>query len=170
MLAGPMDYTPGGFNNAFRDEYMARYTNPMTQGTRCHQLAMYVVYESPLQMLPDAPVNYRGQKGLDFIRVVPTVWDDTRFIDGEVADYIVLARRKGEVWYLGAMTDWDAREVTVPLSFLGTGSWRLRSWVDGSSSDARAVETTESMVNADETMTIKMESGGGFAAIIEPAR
>ena len=170
MLAGPMDYTPGGFNNAFREEYRVRYTNPMTQGTRCHQLAMYVVYESPLQMLPDAPVNYYNGKGLEFIRAVPTVWDDTRFVDGEVADFIVLARKKGDKWYLGAMTDWDEREVTIPVSFLGEAVWKMKSWADGSSNDAQSVKTAERTVSANDTLTVKLESGGGFAAIFEPAK
>ncbi len=170
MLVGPMDFTPGGFNNAFRNDFKIRATDPMTQGTRCHQLAMFVVYESPLQVLADAPVNYRGEKGFDFIQAVPTVWEDTRFLDGEVANYIVLARKQGNAWYLGAMTDWDAREVQVPLAFLGEGSWRLRTWADGSDRDAEAVATAERTVSATETLTISMQSGGGFAAILEPAQ
>ncbi|HUU26400.1 MAG TPA: glycoside hydrolase family 97 protein [archaeon] len=169
MLLGPMDYTPGAFNNATKKSFESRDLDPMSQGTRCHQLAMYVVYESPLQMLSDSPSNYRDGKGLDFLSMVPTVWDETRFIQGEVADYIVLARKKGDKWYLGAMTDWEARELEVPLQFLGGGTWKAKVWADGKKADTQAqdLEFSEKEVDSNGTLTVKMAPGGGLAAVFE---
>ncbi|MCK4894789.1 MAG: glycoside hydrolase family 97 protein, partial [Calditrichia bacterium] len=120
MLAGPMDFTPGAFQVATQDNFKAQITRPMAMGTIAHQLAMYVVYESPLQMLVDHPASYFGKPGLNFLKDVPTVWDETKFIMGEIGDYIVLVRRQGDDWYLGAMTDWDSRQIDIPLDFLGS--------------------------------------------------
>ena len=124
MLVGPMDYTPGAMNNATQKGFSPRDIDPMSMGTRCHQLAMFVVYESPLTVLADSPVNYDKAVGMDFISMVPTTWDDTRFLQGTVGDYIVLARKKGEAWYIGAMTDWEAREIEV-FSERDTGRRRM---------------------------------------------
>ncbi|MEA1997607.1 MAG: glycoside hydrolase family 97 catalytic domain-containing protein, partial [Gemmatimonadota bacterium] len=173
MLLGPMDYTPGAFQNAFQKDFKSRNLDPMSMGTRCHQLAMFVVYESPLQVLADSPTNYRKEKGLDFISTVPTVWDETRFIAGDVGDYIVLARKKGDKWYLGAMTDWDEREIELPLDFLENGAWKANLWADSQGRRAKAgdVDTSEiEEITSGETLTIKMSSGGGFAAVFEPAQ
>ncbi|MBC7187539.1 MAG: glycoside hydrolase family 97 protein, partial [Calditrichaeota bacterium] len=107
MLAGPMDYTPGAMLNATREQFRPIMTLPMSQGTRCHQLAMYVVYESPLQMLCDSPTHYlKEPECMEFLAKVPTVWDETRVLDARVAEYILVARRNGEDWWLGAMTNW----------------------------------------------------------------
>ena len=170
MLVGPMDYTPGAFQNAtgdFRPDTVA----PYSLGTRCHQLAMFVVYESPLQVLADAPVNYRKEKGLDFISQVPTVWDETRFVAGEIGEYIVLARKKGESWYLGAMTDWNPRQLEVPLEFLGDGSWKAKIWADGKRAERNPedVSVSEAEVSAGENLAIELAPGGGYAAVFEPA-
>ena len=170
MLVGPMDYTPGAFQNAtgdFRPDTVA----PYSLGTRCHQLAMFVVYESPLQVLADAPVNYRKEKGLDFISQVPTVWDETRFVAGEIGEYIVLARKKDESWYLGAMTDWNPRQLEVPLEFLGDGSWKAKIWADGKRAERNPedVSVSEAEVSAGENLAIELAPGGGYAAVFEPA-
>ncbi|RLB12243.1 MAG: hypothetical protein DRG82_17280 [Deltaproteobacteria bacterium] len=173
MLLGPMDYHMGAFNNATQRSFRPRDLDPMSLGTRCHQLAMYVVYESPLQMLADSPSNYRAKKkGLDFLSLVPTVWDETRFIQGEISDYIVLARKKGDKWYLGAMTDWDERELEVPLDFLGGGNWKAKVWADGKKAATRPedVKVTEIEITPGEPLSIKMAPGGGYVAVFEPAQ
>ena len=119
MAAGPMDFTPGAMINGGLKNFQIIYSQPMSQGTRCHQLAMYVVYESPLQMLSDTPTNYlREPECLAFLSKVPTVWDETRVLDAKMADYVLVARRNGTAWYVGAMTDATPRELTLDLSFL----------------------------------------------------
>ncbi|HVI78653.1 MAG TPA: glycoside hydrolase family 97 protein, partial [Candidatus Acidoferrum sp.] len=124
MFLGPMDYTPGAMRNATKTNFAAIHAQPMALGTRCHQLAMYVVFESPLQMLADTPSNYlREPEAMEFLAAVPTEWDETRALDGRISDYVLLARRNGRDWYVGAMTDWTQRDLDVDLSFLGDGSF-----------------------------------------------
>lgn len=118
MVAGPMDYTPGAMINATKEQHHPVWNRPMSQGTRCQQLAMYVVFESPLQMLADSPSNYlREAEAMDFLSRVPTVWDETRVLKAKIADYVVVARRKGEIWYLAAITDWTPRDLEISLDF-----------------------------------------------------
>ncbi|KAA6333017.1 alpha-glucosidase, partial [termite gut metagenome] len=118
QVAGPLDYTQGAMRNASRGNYYPRNSEPMSQGTRCRQLATYVVFHSPFNMLCDTPSNYmREAESLDFIAAIPTVWDESITLDGKVGEYIVTARRHGKTWYIGGMTDWDARDITVDLSF-----------------------------------------------------
>ncbi len=168
MLVGPMDYTPGGFNNTVEGKFTPRNINPEVMGTRAHQLAMFVVYESPLQVLADSPSSYKGEDGLDLIREVPTVWDETRFVAGTPGDYIVLARRKGDVWYLGGMTNWEGREIELSLGFMGAGAWKARIWADGAKADkdAEDLDTMELDVDTGAPLAVKMAPGGGFAAIL----
>jgi len=170
MLAGPIDYTPGAFRNAARGKFEARERDPMSQGTRAHQLAMYVVYDSPLAMLADYPEAYEGQPGLEFIEKVPTVWDDTRILDGQPGEFIVVARKKGGQWYIGAMTNWDAREMEIPLDFLGAGNFEAKVFADGP--DAAEYGTSLSLaiesVMADGKLRIRLAPGGGYAAILSP--
>ncbi|NLG85202.1 MAG: glycoside hydrolase family 97 protein, partial [Firmicutes bacterium] len=170
LIAGPMDYTPGGFRNATRREFRARRRKPMVLGTRCHQLAMYVVYESTLQMLCDSPAAYRGQAGFEFLKRVPTVWDETKVIDGKVADYIVIARRSGREWYLGGMTDWTPRELVIPLEFLGEGQYIAEIYADAEDADRnpQAVEIRREVVEAGGRMRVRLASGGGLAVIFTP--
>ena len=136
MLAGPMDYTPGGFNQATHEQFVPQSPKPMVQGTRSHQLAMYVVFESGLQMLSDFPGAYRGQKELAFLSAVPNVWDESRVLAGRPREFIVMARRKGKEWYLGAMSNSQAREIDVPLEFLGSGSFTAEIYKDAADSTA----------------------------------
>jgi alpha-glucosidase len=166
MLVGPMDYTPGGFRNTTPQTYIAREVMPFTRTTRGQALAQYVVYESPLQMVSDDPSAYESAAGFDFIKAVPTAWDETRFLDGAPASYIVLARRKGARWYLGAMTNEQARSVAVPLPFLGRGTFKATIWQDGPG--ANDVARTVRKVSRGDTLTIRMAGGGGAAVIIEP--
>ena len=115
-----MDYTPGAMMNATKADFKPIFNRPMSQGTRCQQLAMYVVFESPLQMLADSPSNYRKEpESLAFLSAVPTVWDETRVLSAAVGEHILVARRSGRDWYVGALTNWTPRDLEVPLSFLG---------------------------------------------------
>jgi alpha-glucosidase len=170
MLAGPMDFTPGAFHVATRESFNPRSVPPMAQGTRAHQLAMYVVYYSPLQMLVDHPASYWGQPGFEFLRAVPTTWDETRFIDGRVGDYIVLARRHGDDWYLGCMTDWEARDLTIPLNFLGQGRFMAQIYADGDEADKTPtqVKTELREVTPADRLSVHLAPGGGCAVRFIP--
>ena len=167
MLAGPMDYTPGGFRNVAPDAFEVRAVMPLVRTTRGQALAMYVVYDSPLQMVSDAPETYRGAAGFEFIKRVPTVWDETRFLSGEPGRDIVLARRSGAAWYVGAMTADDARTARVPLSFLPKGRYRATVWEDGNAPDE--VRRSERIVTAREVLSLRLSPAGGAAVILEPA-
>jgi alpha-glucosidase len=166
MLAGPMDFTPGGFRNVTAQQFAPNMKRPVVMGTRCHQLAMFVVYESPLTMVCDDPAAYRGQPGLEFIREVPTTWDETRVLNGEIGEYITIARRNGTDWYLGAMTDWTPRAMRISLAFLGKGEFAADIYQDGPGADTQPVETNilHTTVSADSTLAVRLAKGGGFAA------
>jgi alpha-glucosidase len=140
---------------------------PMTHTTRGQAIAQYVVYESPLQMVSDDPTAYENAAGFDFIKAVPTAWDETRFVSGTPDSYVVVARRKGARWYLGAMTNERARSVTIPLSFLGRGTYNATVWQDGSGPND--VERTVRKIRGSDSLTIKMSGGGGAAATFEPS-
>jgi alpha-glucosidase len=171
MLAGPMDYTPGAMINAQEKNFQVIFTRPMSMGTRCHQLAMYVVYESPLQMLADSPSHYlREKECLEFLSKVPCIWDETKILDARVADYILIARKFGEEWYLGAMTDWTARELSVDLTFLSEGGFEAEIFKDGLNasqygSDYKKVVTP---ISNQDKLEIKLAPGGGWVARIYP--
>ena len=169
MLAGPVDYTQGAMRNANRWNYRAINSDPMSQGTRCHQLAEYVIFESPLNMLCDNPSNYRQEPECTrFIAEIPTVWDKTVALDGVVGEYIVMARQKNGVWYVGGLTNWDPREVTVDLGFLGDGYNTLELFRDGVNADrsARDYKREVMPLPASGKMTLTLMPGGGFAAKI----
>jgi alpha-glucosidase len=166
MLAGPMDYTPGGFRNSTPATYVARPVMPMTRTTRGQAIAQYVVYESPLQMVSDDPSAYENAPGFDFIKQVPTAWDETRFINGTPESYIVLARRKGTRWYIGAMTNQEGRTVSIPLSFLGRGKFTATVWQDGAGPND--VNRTVRSVDLKDSLTITIAPGGGAAIVLEP--
>ena len=169
MFLGPMDYTPGAMVNAARGSFAPLFSRPMSQGTRCHQLAMYVVFESPLQMLADSPSNYaREPDAMAFLESVPTVWDETRVLDARLADYVVVARRSGAEWYVGAMTDWTPRELDVDLSFLPAGAFRMEVWADGVNANRWGEDTrrTTTEVTSASSVRIRMAEGGGWVARI----
>jgi alpha-glucosidase len=170
MAAGPMDYTPGAMMNAHPVNHIISFERPMSLGTRCHEVAMYVVYEAPLQMMCESPSTYKKeQETVDFITKIPTVWDETRVLEGAVSDYIVVARRKGDKWYVGAMTDWTAREFNIDLSFLDEGQYTMTVMRDGINADrfAQDYKKERRLVNRTNKIPVKMVSGGGWAAIIE---
>jgi len=166
MLTGPMDYTPGGFRNATPQTFEVRAVMPQTQSTRGQALAMYVVYDSPLQMVSDDPSNYRGEAGFDFIKRVPTSWDETRFIQGEPGEDIVLARRQGKTWYLGAMTSDQGRTEKVSLTFLPPGRWKAIVWQDGEG--VRQVQRSERTVTGKDVLSLSLAADGGAAVVLEP--
>ncbi len=167
MLAGPMDFTPGAMINAQKSQFHPVFDRPMSMGTRVHQLAMYVVFESPLQMLSDSPSNYlRELECLAFLSDVPTVWDETRVLSAQVGDWVAVARRRGDEWYVGAMTDWDARELELDLSFLGDGSWTATIFEDGVNASRIATDyrRLERRITSGERVTVQLAPGGGWAA------
>ena len=171
MMAGPMDYTQGAMRNVSRGNYRPVNSEAMSQGTRCRQLAEYVVFESPLNMLCDSPSNYMEEKEcLEFIAEIPTVWDETKGLCGEVGKYIAMARRNGSDWYVGAMTDWSDRGLTLDLSFLPEGNYTVVLYRDGVNADRVACDYRKETINlpADRQLKIKMAPGGGFAAKIVP--
>ena len=169
MMAGPVDYTQGAMRNATRSNYHPVYNEPMSQGTRCRQLAQYVVFESPLNMLCDSPSNYSKEtECMEFISTVPTVWDETRALCGEVGKYIAMARRSGEEWYVGGMTDWNERTLTLDLSFLPQGVYSVELYRDGVNADRRASDYKKEVFDLplNGLIKVKMAPGGGFAAKI----
>jgi alpha-glucosidase len=171
MLAGPVDYTPGAMINASKQDFKPVFNRPMSQGTRCQQLAMYVVFESPLQMLADSPSNYRREpESLAFLRSVPTVWDETRVLGAKVGEYILVARRTGREWYIGALTNWTARDLDVDLSFLGPGAFDADTYRDGVNADRVGVDYARERkaVSSADHLRIHLAPGGGFAARVTP--
>jgi alpha-glucosidase len=166
MLAGPMDYTPGGFRNATPASFAVREVNPQAQTTRGQALAMYVVYDSPLQMVADGPDAYRDADGFDFVQRVPTAWDETRFLSGTPGQDIVLARRKGGSWYLGAMSALEVEQVRrVALGFLPAGRYRATVWEDGQTPDT--LRRVEREVSARDVLSLRLAPAGGAAAFFE---
>lgn len=173
MVAGPMDYTPGATRNATRADFAISWDNPMSQGTRAHQAALYVVFESPLQMLCDSPSHYlREAEFTAFIAAVPTVWDETVGLAASVGEYAAVARRSGEKWYIGAITDWTARTLEAPLKFLDGGRYRMKVFADGVNADriARDYRTETREVTRDDAIALRMAPGGGWAAVLEPVK
>jgi len=171
MLAGPLDYHLGGFRSVNRDQFKPLNAKPNVLGTRCHHLAMYVVFENPMPMVSDAPTAYEGQPGFEFICQVPTTWDETRVLRGKVGNYIVTARRKGADWYLGAMTDWTARTLEVPLSFLGPGRHQVEVWADRlGSDDPNQLTFQKRTMDAQGMLELRLNSGGGQAIRFRPVQ
>ncbi|MTI38720.1 glycoside hydrolase family 97 catalytic domain-containing protein, partial [Fulvivirga lutimaris] len=170
MAAGPMDYTPGAMINKMPDNYSISFERPMSLGTRAHQVAMYVVYEAPLQMMCESPSRYyQEQETVDFITQIPTTWDETVVLKGAVGDYIAVARRKGNKWYIGAMTDWDARSLELDLSFLGDGDYTMEVFKDGINAGmfAEDYKKETTTVQKDAKVKVELSSGGGWTAIIK---
>jgi alpha-glucosidase len=169
MFLGPMDYTPGAMLNGSKLEFRAVGTRPMSMGTRCQQLALYVIYDAPLQMLSDSPSNYeREPEAMEFLKAVPSVWDDTKALSGKISDYVVVARRSGNDWYVGAMTDWTARDLDIDFSFLPEGEFHMQSYEDGVNADRMGADykMKKSTVNKSTKLKVHLAPGGGFAARI----
>lgn len=170
QVAGPMDYTPGAMNNGSKLTYQSNYYEPMSQGTRCRQLALFIVFDSPFTMLCDTPVNYdKEPECRDFIASVPTTWDETVIVDGKMGEYIVTARRKGDTWYVAGLTDWSPRELNIDLSFIGDTSGKAIIFKDGANAAKNAKDyNKESLtLDANKQLKINLAPGGGFAMIIK---
>ena len=173
MLAGPMDYTPGGFDNVTRENFASLHGAALTvMGTRTHQTAMFVVFESEFQIISDSPAAYEGQKELEFLKAVPASWDETRVLNGVPGKYITMARRRGNEWFVGSMTDWDARELDVPLSFLGSGAYDAEIYSDGPNAAAQPKDSVveKRRATAQTVLKLKLAPGGGSAIRLVPVR
>jgi alpha-glucosidase len=164
MLAGPLDYHQGGMRSVLPENYRFRDKAPPVQGTRGHQLAMYVVYQNHLPMLADYPAAYRGQPGLEFLIEVPTTWDETRVLHAEIDRCLVIARRSGDAWYLGGMTGPEGRELDLPLKFLGGGSYEAALYLDEPAGGPNALTRRKQSVSAAGTLRVAIPRAGGFAA------
>jgi alpha-glucosidase len=166
FLAGPGDFTPGGFLNRQPADFQIVPTATEVQGTRGEQLALFVLFDSPICCACDQPGNYRGQPGADFLKIVPTVWDETRVLDGVVGQHLVMARQSGQEWFLGAMTDRQGREIPIRLAFLGAGHWTMRLWSDAPDSDVNAehLQTETRTVTAGDTLDLRLAPSGGAVA------
>jgi alpha-glucosidase len=170
-MAGPVDFTPGGMRNASKADFQPIYNNPMTMGTRCHQLAHYIVHESPLTMLADNPTTYEKEpECTEFIASLPTVYDEMRVLNGKMGEYIIVARRKGNDWYVAGETNWESRDVEVCADFLPAGTYELTAFFDGINADKTATDYNvwkqqfTLPVSTNETVKVHMASGGGFVA------
>ena len=172
MLAGPMDYTPGGFDNVTPENFVPRNTALMVMGTRAHQTALFVIFESELQIISDSPAVYDGQKELEFLKAVPASWDETRVLNGIPPEYITIARRKGNEWFIGSITNWDARELNVPLNFLASGTYDAEIYADGPNADVEPKNSIvdKRRVNAQTVLNLKLAQGGGCAVRLVPVR
>jgi alpha-glucosidase len=168
---GPMDYTPGAMINAQAESWAPIFQRPMSLGTRCHQLAMYIVYTSPLQMLSDVPSNYyREPECMEFLQYVPPVWNETVILGGKTGDYVIVARKAANGdWYVGAMTDWTARDIQIDFSFLGNENYLMDSWQDGINADRVGIDFARKTTNITKTakQNIHLAPGGGWVARIK---
>jgi len=173
-LAGPMDYTAGAFDSQTEDSFVARNASPQVMGTRAQQLALYVVYENPVPMVSDSPQNYEGEAAaaFQFLKDVPTTWDETRVVGGEVGEYSIVARRHSNEWYLGSMTNWTARELKVPLKFLGNGNYTAEVYEDGAdaATQPKHVNIRKVAVTSASTLNLNLAPGGGAAIRFLPAK
>tara|TARA_R110002050_G_scaffold202806_1_gene338032 strand:- start:30367 stop:32325 length:1959 start_codon:yes stop_codon:yes gene_type:complete len=169
MVAGPMDYTPGAMNNAQEKNYSISFDRPMSLGTRAHQVSMYVIYEAPLQMMCESPSRYyEEQETVDFVTQIPTTWNKTKVLQASVGNYIAIARKKGENWFLGAMTDWDERTLELDLSFLDNSTYSMEIFKDGMNANTYAEDYKKETIEVTKTSKIsaKLAKGGGWSAII----
>ena len=169
MVAGPFDYTPGAMLNATKQNFRVVNSEPMSQGTRCHQLAAYIVFNAPLAMISDRPSNYeKEQECINFMAKIPTVWEETVPLENKVSEYVSIARKKGNESYIGGMTNWTERELTLDLSFLGDGNYKAELFTDGVNANRIASDYKKAVISvpANRKLTVKMAQGGGFAARI----
>ena len=167
MMAGPMDYTQGAMRNATRKNYHPINSEPMSAGTRCRQLAEYVIFDAPLTMLCDSPSNYLQEpECTEFIARIPTVWDETLVLGGKIGEFVTMARRSGNDWYVGSMTDWTARDITIETGFLPAGRYAVEIFRDGINADraARDYAKEERSIVPGDRIKVHMAPGGGWAA------
>jgi alpha-glucosidase len=179
MILGPIDYTPGGFRHSTLEEFpkLRRNTLPYVKTTRGQAIAMYVVYDSPFQMLADSPISYaktqgawpkpqsEWEDGLEFIKDLPVTWDETRILQGDIGQYIVSARRKGKDWYIGAMTNESGRTLTIPLSFLGKGNYKAQVWQDGKT--ISTLSKSSANHSSADILTLTLAPSGGAVTVLK---
>lgn len=173
MMAGPMDYTPGAFRNATQDVFRPVNDDPMAKGTRCNQMAQYVMFYAPLQMLSDNPTIYmKNQECTDFVTKVPTIFDETVPLDSKVGAYVAIARRNGSEWFVGAMTNWTARDLTLDFSFLPAGEYTAEVFKDGMNADRNATDYKKETINISpgDKLTVHLAPGGGWVARLTAAQ
>jgi len=177
VLAGPGDYTPGGFANRQPSQFHAGTKPTQVQATRAGELAMFILIESPFTVACDSPDDYGDRDGkylpgMDFLKGLPTVWDETDGLAGEVGQYVVEARRNGKNWYLAAITDSSARDLTTPLKFLGKGNWKVTLWEDApdAGDNAEHLVKSEKTVRPSDTLPLKLAPSGGMVAIFSPIK
>lgn len=169
MLAGSTDYHLGGFRAATKKTYRQQYTKPLVLGTRCHMLGMYVVLENYLQMVCDFPDAYEGQPGFEFIKKIPTTWDETKVLDAQLNKYIVIARKNGNSWYVGAINNTEARELPISFGFLNDGKYKAEIYTDANDIDTNpnSLSKITKMISNTDLLTLKIASGGGFVIHLE---
>lgn len=170
MLAGPMDFTPGGFLNRSPINYKYQQVPATVQGTRCNTLAQFVVYESPLTIACDHPKHYRNAQGIDFLKLVPTVWDQTKVISGSIGEFILIARKSGDNWFVAAMNNIIPRELEMNFSFLDQREYQMITYADAADADIypEKLIQTKKIVNRNSILKISMTVGGGYAAFLSP--
>jgi len=169
LIAGPMDYHLGGFRSLPPDQFKPRQIAPHVLGTRGHMLAMYVCFDNPTPMIADYPTAYEGQPGFDFLQTVPTWWDETKVLKTEIGELLVVARRKGQDWYLGGMSGGQPHQINLRLDFLPSGKWNTTLWRDTEDSEKNPnhlVTKTKSLTNT-ESISIRLAQGGGFVVVLK---
>jgi alpha-glucosidase len=173
MFTGPMDYIPATTRNSTKDSFRKSGNYPMGQGTRAHSMALFVILNSPMTMLPDSPSDYyREKECTDFLARIPVEWDETRLLKGTMGKYTILARRAGDEWFVGAITDWSARTFTLPADFLDSIAYQVDIISDGMNADTRAEDykrSTDSIRKGDH-VEIDLVSGGGWVARFYPVK
>jgi alpha-glucosidase len=172
LIAGPLDYTPGGFRNATENGFEARDVNPMVMGTRAQQLALYVIFQTPFQMVSDSPQAYADQPAFQFIKDVPVSWDATRVLNGKPGEFSTIARKSSNEWYLGSMTNWTPRTLEIPLNFLGNGSYTAQIYEDAADAADNPTHVTirKQSVRSTEKLTLHLAPGGGCAIRFIPQK
>ena len=172
MLSGPMDYTPGGFDNVTPENFVVRDKHPMVMGTRAQQLALYVVFDEPLAMVSDAPSAYTNEPSFRFIQDVPTSWDATKALNGEPGEFVSIARRHGNEWYLGSLTNWSPRDLRVSLSFLGNGAYKAELYEDApdAAQFPKHISIRQRIVHSSDVLSLHLASGGGCAIRFVPMK
>jgi alpha-glucosidase len=169
MFAGTMDYTPGAMHNENEKTFTINWSSPMSMGTRCHEMAKYVVFESPLQMLADNPTNYlKEPECLSFLSKMPVTWDETKCINASVSHFVTVARKHGNDWFIGSMTDFAQRSFDIPLDFLDDGQYSVTIFKDGMNADRRAEDySTETLTVTNKSiLNLQLAAGGGYVCKI----
>ncbi|MGV8094304.1 MAG: glycoside hydrolase family 97 C-terminal domain-containing protein [Mangrovibacterium sp.] len=168
MLAGPMDYTPGGFNNVTAENFKVQLPT-LVSNTRVAELAKFVVYESPYTVICDHPKFILGQPGADFLKIVPTVWDNIKFLGGSPNEYIAIAKQSGNSWFIGVLNNSIEKEITLDTGFLLPGKYSIEIWADAKDANSNAKNITKSthMIEAGKPLKVKLAKAGGYVAIIK---